>query len=60
MTPIAWLLVIGLALVVTYEIYAAIRTSDSPPTISQIVWRVSAKNPIVPFLAGLLAGHLFA
>lgn len=28
-------------------------------TISQIVWSLSKQSPILPFVAGVLAGHLF-
>ena len=59
-TPLTWTLIGGLALVLVYEITAAIRDRDELPTISQWVWRVSAKNPIVPFAFGVLMGHFFA
>jgi len=58
MTPLTWVLIAGLLIIVTYELIAAIR--NKTPTISEYVWILSAKNPIVPFLFGLLMGHLFA
>ena len=40
-----------------YEIYALLDTKPDD-TISEIVWAMS-KRPLVPFLFGLLMGHLF-
>lgn len=60
MDSLTVLLLAGLALVLIYEITAAIRDNDDLPTISQWVWHISARNPIVPFLFGVLMGHFFA
>lgn len=53
-----WLLLVSLGGLVGYEVYAAITKKD--PTISQYVWTLSQRAPIVPFLLGLLMGHFFA
>ena len=50
------MLLVGCALLVIYELYAAI--SRSTPTISGIVWFLS-RRPAVPFFFGLLMGHFF-
>ena len=52
-----WLLIVAVALALVYEGWSALTLKE--PTISQMVWRVSKDHPIVPFLAGLLCGHLF-
>jgi len=28
-------------------------------TISEVIWSVASQHPLVPFLCGLVAGHLF-
>jgi hypothetical protein len=50
------LLIVGVALAVTYELLAAFGAND--PTISEIIWTAN-RHPIVPFLFGVVAGHLF-
>lgn len=50
----------GLAIagLLAYEIYTL--TNDEPEdTLSEGVWRATARQPLVPFLGGLLAGHFF-
>lgn len=60
MTVWAWVLLVGVILIVTYEVVAAVRNTDPDPlTISQIIWDVSTRTPAVPFFFGLLMGHLF-
>jgi succinate dehydrogenase hydrophobic anchor subunit len=39
--------------------YDAIIAAGSGTTISQVVWQISAKTPLVPFLVGVVCGHLF-
>lgn len=56
MAEIAWataLLVLG-----TYEVWAL---TTGHQTLSRFVWNVdrSRYGPLVPFLAGMLAGHFF-
>jgi hypothetical protein len=51
------LLILGIILVVAYELWAVITQRAS--TISEIVWRTSIDYPLLPFLAGVLMGHLF-
>lgn len=41
-----------------YEAYVLLR-KEPEATISECVWRASRKTPLVPFLAGVLCGHLF-
>ncbi len=50
------LLYVGLGLLITYEAWSAI--SHRAPTISQLVWKASLRYPLVPFVLGMLAGHL--
>lgn len=53
-----WLLLVGIGALVGYELYAAITKRE--PTISQYVWMLSKRAPIVPFLFGYLMGHFFS
>lgn len=53
------LVVIALiTLAVVYEFYTL---SNAKPfdTISETIWRASANRPLVPFVAGMVAGHWF-
>jgi hypothetical protein len=52
-----YLVVVGIALIVIYEIYA-VKSTASGDTISEVVWKLS-KRPMVPFLFGVLCGHFF-
>jgi hypothetical protein len=49
------LVIVGLVLV-AYELLAVYRDGD---TLSALIWKASLRRPIIPFLAGLLAGHFF-
>jgi len=51
----AWGVLIVLAL--GYDMWAAMRRPGG--TLSESVWRASLRRPVVPFLAGVLCGHLF-
>ena len=52
--------VLGGAVVVMliYEVIA-LWNHQAGDTISEIVWNYATKRPLVPFLLGLLMGHLF-
>ena len=52
-----WLLAIYITLTLIYEVWAAV--TQKVPTISQYCWRISKDYPLLPFLAGMVAGHLF-
>ncbi len=56
MTPAhyAWMGIITLAAVVDIALALSVF-----PTLSQVVWLASRAHPVVAFLAGFLAGHLF-
>ena len=54
--PWAWLALVGVLLLVVYEIVAVFRKQI---TLSQMVWRASAQYPVIPFGFGLLMGHFF-
>lgn len=51
--------VIGLCAValIAWDIYAAMSTTQ--PTISVLTLSTAQKHPILPFLTGVLCGHLF-
>lgn len=60
-----WLLVAAVVLALVYEIYWIVEQSRSGGTlqgntISELIWHVSTKRPIVPFAFGVLMGHFFA
>lgn len=46
------------ALLVIYEV-AALANGAAGDTISEIVWGVASKRPILPFAFGVLMGHFF-
>ncbi len=52
------LLWIGVGCIFLYELLTLI-DRRAGNTISERIWAVSAKRPLVPFAFGLLAGHLF-
>lgn len=52
-----WLPLVGLALLVIYEVWAAI--THRAPTESEWIWRLTGDHPSIPFALGLLCGHLF-
>lgn len=43
---------------VVYEL-AALANKYEGDTISEILWTVTARRPLVPFACGLLMGHFF-
>ena len=45
------------AAIVAYE-FEALRNREQGDTISERVWHASS-YPLVPFLAGMIAGHFF-
>ncbi len=51
------LLTISLVTFVAYEALAYY--SHGADTVSEVIWRASTKHPVIPFMIGLLAGHLF-
>lgn len=55
-TDYAWMLIIGLAL--AYETWTLINKVPND-TLSEAVWLVAAKRPLIPFAAGFLCGHFF-
>lgn len=54
LTDIAWLAGIGLML--GYEIWT-LTNKKKNDTLSESVWKASAKVPLVPYAIGLLTGH---
>lgn len=48
-------------LLFVYEVWALVRAGKGKKgdTISEIIWEVTSKRPVVPFLFGMLMGHLF-
>lgn len=50
-----------LALIVAMFLYEFVAMSNRAPgdTISEIIWKVTANYPILPFLTGFLCGHFF-
>lgn len=51
-------LLIGLVVIFGYDAYAMIRYGLDK-TISWVIWTNSKEAPIIPFVAGLICGHLF-
>jgi hypothetical protein len=48
----------GIICLLIYEIYA-ITTSWKGDTISEMIWEISLRKPIIPFAFGFLMGHFF-
>jgi hypothetical protein len=60
-----YVLIAAVVLALVYEVYWIVTESKSNGTvqgmtISELVWHVSTKRPIVPFAFGVLMGHFFA
>ena len=52
------LLLIFTALAISWDMYVY-SYGDNADMISSVIWDVSAKHPVVPFLFGFLMGHFF-
>jgi hypothetical protein len=48
----------GIVLILIYEVYAIVNKNDGD-TISEMIWEVSVKRPLIPFAFGFLMGHFF-
>lgn len=59
MTPMKWAMLVALLAGLSGYEAMTIWTPASGDTLSEIIWRAAADWPVVPFLAGFLAGHLF-
>jgi hypothetical protein len=57
---LSWFLIGGVAILFIYEFVAAYQNAvgHDPLTISQLIWRGSELGPALPFVFGLLFGHL--
>lgn len=55
---LATLLILLLALILVYDAYVLLMRRDLA-TVSDVVKGVSTGNPVLPFLAGVVAGHLW-
>ena len=53
-----WLFLLIVLAACLYELSALV-TKESGDTISEIVWEISSKRPILPFALGVLCGHFF-
>jgi uncharacterized integral membrane protein len=51
-----WVILVTIALLIAWDIYAATSPAGS---ISEVMLGWSQKYPVVPFLFGVLCGHLF-
>lgn len=55
---IAWALLVVLIGAGFWDIWVLTCTHERR-TVSQVVWDLSSRWPILPFMVGLLCGHLF-
>lgn len=53
-----WVFVALILAAFAYE-FIALANARPGDTISEIVWTISAKRPLLPFLVGVLCGHFF-
>ena len=52
-------ILVGTAIVLAlWDVFAAAQPV-SGDTISEVIWAVSAKHPIIPMAIGVICGHLF-
>lgn len=52
-----WVIVVASAALIGWDIYAA--CSPTQPTISALALVFAHKHPVVPFLLGVVMGHIF-
>lgn len=52
-----WVIAVCAAVLIGWDIYAAL--SPVEPTISALSLHFSQRHPVIPFLFGVIAGHLF-
>lgn len=48
--------IVSVVVILGIDVWLALSGQE---TISQSIWAIAAKQSIIPFLAGLLCGHLF-
>lgn len=53
-----WVIGVVVAALILWDVYAAFFTAGAGDTISEVVLGWARAHPVVPFLAGVLAGHL--
>ncbi len=58
---LTWVLIGAVVALFVYEFVAAAQNAVGfdPLTISQLIWRGSELGPALPFVFGILMGHLF-
>lgn len=54
-----WIIGIAAAALIIWDAYAAFGTAGAGDTISEVILSAVKAHPILPFLAGVLCGHLF-
>jgi hypothetical protein len=52
-------IIVVIAVVLIYDAYVLVR-HGSDATVSCVILKSSLQYPLIPFLAGMLCGHLFA
>ena len=55
----AWILIVTGLLLVVWDAYVAFFNDEKDDTISHVVYHAALKRPIVPFVLGVVMGHLF-
>lgn len=46
-------------IILAYDVYALKKSIKTEYTISYVIAKASIKNPIIPFIFGVLMGHFF-
>lgn len=54
-----WIIGVVSVGLIAWDLYAGFFTAGAGDTISEVVLGAAKAHPIVPFLAGVLSGHLF-
>ncbi len=57
MKPTHYILIAVAASLIAFDIVVA--CTGWLPTISEVAWQTAGQHPVVPFLAGVVAGHLW-
>lgn len=57
-TATKYVLLVTVVVLILYDILAFCR-GGTDATISNVIYKLSLDNPIIPFAAGMLCGHLF-
>ena len=53
-----WVLAIIILAIIGWDVYAAFGTPGAGDTVSEVLLSLARKHPIVPFIFGVVSGHV--